>query len=657
MTTTKPKAQPGDAPRPQDARGKERSPQPDPSAPVRPSGSRETIECIVVAFVLAFLFKTFEAEAFVIPTGSMAPTLYGRNKDLVCPKCGTHFTIGASDEVENETDYVIPDMRIDSATCPNCRYRLVKDEVYGMPVFKGDRILVTKFSYELADPKRFDVVVFKYPEDPKTNYIKRCIGLPNETIEIRQGDVYRLTPAGVEILRKDDPRKQRMLQIPVYDNDHPERPLLELGWPERWAAVKKIPPKGAAPPDAIAGWSADLEGWVADAEARTFHLSKERAGNQARWIRYRNFVPDRNAWRDAEDGRRPGPPKPQLITDFCGYNAFANPRMANDEPGQYWVGDLTVRCQIDVQAAQPGAQVVLELTEGSRVYRCRIDVASGKASLSYAEPHDVNDPGDEHPLASAETRFQGTGSHRVEFANADDRLCLWIDDRLIDFGEGANYTPYGGVLIQRPWDEDLIPVGIAAQGADVTVSHLVLKRDIYYRADFILTSQAQLQDALPQGVEESGPRDELIDALTQPAEWFRIYERGLASRQTSANGQSLACRFAMAGDEFFMMGDNSPRSKDSRLWENRRHALHSYAVPRIALVGKAFFVYWPHGIPFLNDGRGYPDGKDSIFDTPPIDRLFYHMTRDPNGGVVVDQDYPKLRIPFYPDFSRMHRIR
>ena len=38
---------------------------------------RETIESIVVAFVLAFLFRTFEAEAFVIPTGSMSPSLQG----------------------------------------------------------------------------------------------------------------------------------------------------------------------------------------------------------------------------------------------------------------------------------------------------------------------------------------------------------------------------------------------------------------------------------------------------------------------------------------------------------------------------------------------------------------------------------------------------
>ena len=45
---------------------------------------RELVESLVVALFLAFLFKTFEAEAFVIPTGSMAPTLMGRHKDVEC---------------------------------------------------------------------------------------------------------------------------------------------------------------------------------------------------------------------------------------------------------------------------------------------------------------------------------------------------------------------------------------------------------------------------------------------------------------------------------------------------------------------------------------------------------------------------------------------
>ena len=622
----------------------------------RPTAMRETIESIVVAFILAFMFKTFEAEAFVIPTGSMAPTLYGRNKAAHCPKCGTDFTIGASDEVETETDYVIPGARIDSAICPNCRYRLGNEQIYDVPVFKGDGILVNKFSFEIRDPERWQVAVFKYPEEPKTNYIKRCVGLPNETICIRQGNVYGKNEHGEwQILRKD-PDKQRVLQMNVYDNDHPERPLVDAGWPERWAAVKKVDG-----PNAIAGWSTDTQGWIPDAQARSFHLPLDRA-KDFQWFRYRHYVPTEDAWRRAAQGLTLEP-QARLITDFCGYNAFSssNGRIVADDLGFYWVGDLTVNCRINIEKADADGQVLLELNEGPRVYRCRIDLASGKATLVYAEPRDKKDPGEEHKLAEAQTRFAGSGQHDVSFANVDDRLCLWIDNRLIDFGPGASYSAYGGSDIQRPWDEDLIPVGIAVRGAEATVSRLLLQRDIYYRNDFVHQRSGPFTDESSyENIEEyDGSKEDLVRDQTHPAEWFREYESHLASRQTGPGQryENIAFEFTMGPDEFFMMGDNSPRSKDSRLWWNMRHAVHNYAVPRDALVGKAFFIYWPHGIPFLNDGRGYPTGPDSILNNDLTGPFFYNYTRNANGDPILDTDYPKRRIPFYPDIGRMHRIR
>jgi signal peptidase I len=624
----------------------------------RPSAMRETIESVVVAFILAFMFKTFEAEAFVIPTGSMAPTLYGRNKAAHCPMCNTDFTIGASDEVETETDYVIPGARIDSAICPNCRYRLGNKDIYDVPVFKGDGILVNKFSFEIRDPQRWQVVVFKYPEEPKTNYIKRCVALPNETICIRQGNLYGRTEQGEwRILRKDDPNKQRVLQMNVYDNDHPERPLLDKGWPERWAAVKK-----ADGPNAIAGWSTDTQGWIPDGAARSFHLPLERAAKDYQWFRYRHYVPNEEAWRRAAQDL-PLDAQAKLITDFCGYNAFSssNGRIVADDLGFYWVGDLTVNCRIDVQKTDPKGQVVLELNEGPRVYRCRIDLASGRATLVYAEPRDKKDPGQEHKLADAETRFVGTGQHDLSFANVDDRLCLWVDNRLIDFGPEACYSAYGGSDIQRPWDEDLIPAGIAVRGAEATVSHLLLQRDVYYRNDFVHQRSGPFTDESSyENIEEyDGVKEDLVRNQGHPAEWFREYESHLASRQTGPGQryENILFEFTMGPDEFFMMGDNSPRSKDSRLWWNTRHAAHNYSVPRDALVGKAFFIYWPHGIPFLNDGRGYPDGPDSILANDVTGPFFYNYTRDPNGDPVLDLTYPKRRVPFYPDIARMHRIR
>src|SRR3954463_12195756 len=91
--------------------------------PVQSHAIRETVESIVIAFVLAFLFRTFEAEAFVIPTGSMAPTLMGRHKDVVCPKCGYRYQVSASEEESEDPTRRQPSDCI-AGKCPMCHYVL-----------------------------------------------------------------------------------------------------------------------------------------------------------------------------------------------------------------------------------------------------------------------------------------------------------------------------------------------------------------------------------------------------------------------------------------------------------------------------------------------------------------------------------------------------
>lgn len=579
-----------------DAEGK-----PTKAKPKHQEGVRDTVESILFALVLAFLFRTFEAEAFVIPTGSMAPTLYGRHKETNCATCGFHIAVGASDEVNPETGHLVPNTRLKSAICQNCGAD--NPQLFDELAFNGDRILVNKYPYEFGDPTRWDVFVFKFPEEPDVNYIKRLVGLPGETVRIRSGNIY-LWDGERETIQRKDPFKQKTIQIPVYDDRHAPTQLLEAGWPERWAGVKP-----STDVKAIGGWQDDSPGWATNAASRSYTISAE-AAQQERWLRYRHLLPDDGDWENIEAGAKVTP-RARIIGDFCGYNAYRGGHApVQVDRGMYWVPDLTLNCRVNVQSVSDGGRLTLELTEGIYRYRCRIDVATGEAVLE-----EVNDQlgGRVAELAKATSSLKGTGIHELAFANVDDRLCLWVDNSLVKFGDGANLSVAGATASRVPTESDLCPVGVSVQGLSATVSDLVIERDIHYRAN------------LNSGLFE----DKLAENVYDPLNWADVYQR---------QGDELDYfEIAIPEDHYLALGDNSPRSRDSRLWDEGLRT-----VPREFLVGKAFWIYWPHGVPFLNDGRGYS--------------VVSHSQLDQRGLKAV-KDYPKYTVPFYPQYWRMKRIR
>jgi signal peptidase I len=600
--------------------------------PERRGGWRETIESFAIAFILAFVFKTFEAEAFVIPTGSMAPTLYGRHKDVDCEACGHNYAVGASEELHE--DWYQPNLRLTSSYCPNCRN---ENDIKDLPVFKGDRILVNKFPYEFGLPKRWDVTVFKFPEQPNVNYIKRMVGLPNETIVIRQGNLYVANPDGSrQILRKSDPDKQDVLQLPVFDNDHPETGLHTRGWPSRWSAVER----DLDNPRAVAGWSESKTGWTVSDDARSFSLA---ASKQLNWLKYRHFVPEPETWNGQGAIKSLPRPRPRLITDFCGYNTYEGGHLPGRDQDCYWVGDLTLSCEIHVEQVGESGLLWLELIEGRRRFRAEFDLA--KATVRMTSRIDLNrDEEEQEVLGQAQGVRLENGRHTLRFANVDDRLCLWVDGNLVELGPDVSYrqdaTDFPG-----PGIDDLAPVGIAAQDARLTVSHLGISRDIYYRSEVV--RDPDTRSVNPPWRDESSDQNGLLGAVADPRTWHQRY-----------SNSAREAVFRLGPDEFLMLGDNSPKSKDGRLWGNSRGATRRHAVPRKALVGKAFYIYWPHGLPFFNDGQGFPGSGESMLRRLPIlNRWFYHAQIDVETRQPALSDYPQFRVPFYPQFQRMKRIR
>jgi signal peptidase I len=64
----------------------------------------------------------------------------------------------------------------------------------------GDYLIIDEISYRLRDPQRGEIVVFKYPQNPSQRYIKRIIGLPGETVEIKEGKVIIFNKEGSQVL-------------------------------------------------------------------------------------------------------------------------------------------------------------------------------------------------------------------------------------------------------------------------------------------------------------------------------------------------------------------------------------------------------------------------------------------------------------------------
>ena len=535
----------------------------------RDSGAhiKETLESILIAFILAFIFRCFVVEAFVIPTGSMAPTLLGAHSRFQCPHCGYRFDVNYSNPRQGDDEIDIPD-RVQSVTetdpatrksrlvpviyddihCPNCSLLLPPEP--NPPVWYGDRILVLKYMYLLHDPQRWDVVVFKSPsereKDYSINFIKRLIGTPGETIMVLDGDIYVKPKGGdhFEIARKSPAAQEALWRI-LYDNDfHPDTTLpTALAWQQPWQQT--------------AG-----DGWKMDgANRRAFAFnSKDKTGT----ISF-------NASANRPDNKNFG------FADWLAYDQRHTvpmfPRNHDDGwQGEYPVSDL--KLDLYYTRTSGSGPLKLQLTKLDRTFTA--EIRQDSVSL-------ICEVDGEKLWEKTSPRPAAHGPVHIEFSNVDYLVTLKLDGSEVFATTAADYAPDVDDLKKRQMefsryalyptqtvganaktDNPLPPptVSITAEQQTAEVSHLSLWRDVYYTQK--LVGGAQLQWGSPDPSPNGGP-------------------------------------ITLGPDEFFVMGDNSPMSYDARFWNKpidlKDENLHvdSGRVPERFLLGKAFFVYWPAG--------------------------------------------------------------
>ncbi len=361
-----------------------------------------------MAVIMALVLKYFLVEAYKIPTGSMQPTLMGWDS---------------------------PD--------PEDPLSAVKD-----------RILVDKISFHLRDPKRFEIVVFRYPLDRSKTFVKRVVGMPGEHLRIAHGDLWTRPSA-------DEPwtilRRPRPVQRSMWKRLVPEEPGV----------------------DDEPMWTPERGEWAIDGRSL-----RARGSGLVRF------------------GSRP------YVTDLYqdGYADALRGRVrtrGRQRSGANAVGDLRLDGTV---TALPGCrEIVVELTEGGRTYAVSLP---GPAAAPDATPLVAWSQTASYPLeqgdrlaVGAPWRLPANEPVHIGVQNLDDLVELEVDGEVVLALEVAATTD------QRS------SVRLAVEGEGADFAELMVQRDVYY-----------------------------------------------------TSGDSMVTETAIPEGRYFMLGDNTQDSADSREW-------------------------------------------------------------------------------------------
>jgi signal peptidase I len=486
------------------------------------SAGRSLVETVIFVAVAVVVVRWTILEAFKIPSGSMEPTLLGHP-------------------------------------------------------YHGDRVLVWKPSLYFGDPERWSVFVFvKHPDPmrPETkdvNYIKRVVGLPGERLIIAGGDLFVDSPGAA---RPEIARKPAAVQEAVWhavyegDLDRPWGPRARWEFETEQGDLFRHEPGrraivGRADGRAWARFSfnqyEDDGGLVTNLYVRRLRLRlvcrcghRFRASVRTSRTRLRCPACEEEIPRAALDDR---------LRELKGK---ARQPLAREE--EVPVADL--RVSFDVTASRSQGFCLAELAVDEDRFRARVPLGGGEAEVAGA--HGVS--------ACAEVpAFEPGRARRVAFAHVDQALVLSIDGRDVVRAE------YDLDWRERAGRPERNSARIGLEGAELAFRDLLIERDVHYLARG--SSRYVRRERSLLGPDPHRPLLEFYSA--EGRAWSRV-PLGSRPNEPPTIGAGDAVRTARLGrgeeKQFFMMGDNSPSSYDSRMWG---------PIGEGDLVGEAFFAFWP----------------------------------------------------------------
>jgi len=462
---------------------------------------RRIIETLVLLCLAGLIGRTWCVQGLLVPfqvtSSSMAETLAGPHRAVACADCRFPFLYGSDDDADRQW-----------AECPNCGH--VENDPLENPRSPGDRLLIDRSAFLFRSPRRWEVVAFRAPDAASNVYVKRVVGLPGESIEIRDGDVY----VDGQIARKSLAQQRAMA---ILAHDARWSPQLEPAPPPRWQAEA-----------GNTAWRRFEEGFLRCPSPKTGSEGLEADGVD--WLTYVH-------------GRRvaaePGRSEPSPVTDQYGYNPAVSPRRQQPVP----LADLILSFRI--VSLQGEGRLCLRATDGREQFvveveptrRCCTTLRNGQAIDAQA-PYRLPESWE---------------NVRVEVSLVDRQFLLALDER------PAIVLPYDRG--PAPAQTAARPFSIGGSGIALEIRDLRVYRDVYYR-------QA------PEGEARPGHRAQV----------------------------------QLAPDEYFVLGDNSPVSQDSRTWQSGA----GVAVHR--LVGRPLLVHLPL--------RGIAVGPRT-FQVPDVARIRY----------------------------------